>query len=184
MKIMLSDLREELLDREAIRHCLMRYSRGIDRMDEELVLGVYWPDAVDEHLEFTGSPAEFVAYCMPLMTGMDQTSHLLGNILIAIDGDRGDVETYFQAFHRLKGDSVSSARDLVVAGRYLDRFERRQDEWRIAKRVVVLDWFRHYDDSADWSVGPLGMKLSPGGRKPEDRSCLMSILNQLPAIKK
>lgn len=27
-----------------------------------------------------------------------------------------------------------------MAGRYLDRFEKRGDEWRIAARTVVYDW--------------------------------------------
>lgn len=67
-------------------------------MDAELVLAVYWPDAVDDHLEFSGSPDEFVAYCMPLMATMEQTSHLLGNTLIEIEGDSAAVESYFQAF--------------------------------------------------------------------------------------
>jgi hypothetical protein len=171
MQVKISALKEEMVDREAIRHCLMRYCRGIDRMDGALVLGVYWPDAMDEHLEFSGSPEEFLAYCMPLMSGMDQTSHLLGNILIAIENDSADVESYFHAFHRLKADATRPPTDLVLAGRYLDRFERREDEWRIARRTVIVDWFRQYEDSADWSVGPLGMKVPAGARSPEDASC-------------
>jgi len=171
MNTTLSVMQHELLDREAIRHCLMRYCRGIDRMDEELVLGVYWPEAVDEHLEFSGSPREFVAWCMPMMREMDQTSHMIGNILIVIDGHRADVESYFQAFHRLRAGDGQDARDLVVGGRYLDCFERRDDEWRIARRRVIVDWFRHYADSADWRTGPLGMDIVPGARKPDDPSC-------------
>ena len=164
-------LQAELADREAIRDCLARYCRGIDRMDEAMVLGVYWPDAVDEHLVFTGSPTEFVAWCMPLMRGMEQTVHLLGNILIAIDGVVASVETYFQAFHRLRADEHHPARDLILGGRYVDRFERRGDEWRIVKRTTIADWYREFADSGDWSTGPLGMKIVPGTRAPEDPSC-------------
>ena len=39
----------ELLDREAIRDCLHRYSRGIDRRDFDLLKTVFWQDAIDEH---------------------------------------------------------------------------------------------------------------------------------------
>jgi hypothetical protein len=35
-------------------------------------------------------------------------------------------------------------RDTIGSGRFLDRFERRGDEWRIARRLVVVDWFREY----------------------------------------
>lgn len=164
------DFYAQLADREAIRHCLMRYCRAIDRMDENLLLSVYWPDAVDEHLEFTGSPEEFVQYSFPLMQKMDQTMHTLSNILIEINSDRAQVESYFHAFHRLKGDGQETPKDLVLGGRYLDQFEKRNREWRISRRMVVVDWFRNYPDSADWSTGPLGTQISPGTRKPDDPS--------------
>ena len=60
--------------------------------------------------------------------------------------------------------------DVIGAGRYLDRFEKRGDEWRIARRDVVTDWFRQYPDSADWSQGMLGIMIEPGGRYPNDDS--------------
>ena len=39
----------ELLDREAIRACIYRYCRGVDRADEATLRGTYWPDATDQH---------------------------------------------------------------------------------------------------------------------------------------
>jgi len=61
-------------------------------------------------------------------------------------------------------------RDTIGSGRYLDQFERRGNEWRVARRLVVVDWFREYADSADWGRGPFGMKVVPGGRHPNDES--------------
>lgn len=40
---------DELLDREAIRDCLARYCRGVDRLDRALLLSTYWPGAEDDH---------------------------------------------------------------------------------------------------------------------------------------
>ena len=37
---------QELVDREAIRECLYRYCRGIDRLDEAALRSSYWPDAI------------------------------------------------------------------------------------------------------------------------------------------
>jgi hypothetical protein len=45
----------ELADREAIRECLYRYCRGVDRLDADMIRSAYWPDCVDNHLEFTGA---------------------------------------------------------------------------------------------------------------------------------
>ena len=169
MTKMVATFRAELADREAIRDCLMRYSRGIDRRDPELLRTVYWPDASDEHLDFVGTGDAFIDYVIPLLSTMDQTMHLLGNVLIDIEGDDARVETYFQAFHRLRLDG-EQRRDFEAAGRYVDRFARRNDEWRIAHRVVIIDWFRAHPDSADWSNGVLGNRTDPGGHKPGDRS--------------
>jgi hypothetical protein len=163
-----TQIRDELADREAIRDCLYRYSRGVDRCDEEALRSAYWPDAHDDHLSFSGTREELIAWSMPILRSMDQSMHMIANILIRIDGATADVESYYYGIHRVSHEG--QARDSIGAGRYLDRFERRDDEWRIARRLVVVDWFRDYPDSADWTVGPFGTPVEPGGRWPEDAS--------------
>ena len=167
MAIKVSQLRDELADREAIRDCLYRYARGMDRCDEEMLRSAYWEDAIDEHMTFKGTREELIAWSMPIVKAMHQAFHMIGNIMIRIHGNKADVESYFYGFHRVRGPD-GQPRDSVGAGRYLDRFEKRDDEWRIAKRVVITDWFREYDDSADWSKGFMGMMIDPGGRHPDD----------------
>ncbi len=158
----------ELADREAIRECLYRYCRGVDRIDADMVRSAYWPDCVDHHLEFTGNAEEFIAWSFPIMGSMDQTQHIIANVLITIAGDRADVESYFYGYHRVNmGDAKA---DVIGAGRYLDTFEKRGDEWRILKRMVITDWFRQYPDSADWEAGMLGLKPPMGSRFPDDES--------------
>jgi hypothetical protein len=153
---------QSLLDREAIRDVLMRYARGIDRCDRSLLEGVYWPDAIDDHGNFRGSAAEFIDWCLPLLRErMDQTSHMLGNILIQLDGDSAAVESYFEAYHRFRPEA-GQPYDAVLGGRYIDRMEKRGGEWRIADRIAVYDWARDYPDSADWSstdVIGLGLRI-------------------------
>jgi hypothetical protein len=68
------------------------------------------------------------------------TQHAICNELIELDGDTAHREAYFLAFHRLVRDGATV--DLLFAGRYVDRLERRDGEWRIAHRVVVHDWSR------------------------------------------
>ena len=164
-----SQFKDELADREAIRDCLFRYARGVDRCDVEMLRSAYWEDATDEHLAFKGTREELIAWMMPIVGSMDQSMHMFGNILIRIDGDTAHAESYFYGFHRIRGED-GVPRDSIAGGRYLDRFEKRDDEWRIADRVVMTDWFRDYPDSADWARGPFGMQVEPGGRYPQDRS--------------
>lgn len=169
-----SRILSELADREAIRECLYRYSRGVDRLDADMVRSAYWPDIVDNHTGFSGNAEGFIAWAFPIMGTMDQTQHFIANVLMSIRGDQADVESYFYGFHRINRPDGGKS-DVIGAGRYLDRFEKRGDEWRIARREVVTDWFRQYPDSADWSQGMLGIMIEPGGRKPDDPS--YTILN-------
>ncbi len=168
----------EQADREAIRDCLYRYCRGIDRLDVDLILSAYWPDASDEHGNFLAHSAqEFVDHAVPIIRSIDLTTHFIGNVLIAIEGDHAFVESYIQAFHRMRRED-GTRYDHMSSSRFIDRMEKRDDEWRIKRRVVVRDWFREFPDSAEWNTGQLPQRLGYGRdkplnlglRKPEDPS--------------
>lgn len=149
----ISQIRDELVDREAIRDCLARYSRGVDRFDPDMLRSIYWPDAIDDHGDQVGTVEEFIAWIEPLLKQGGQFIHMTGNSLIRIAGAVARVETYFWSVLTNPG---GSGRDYVTSGRYLDRFERRDDEWRIAARLVATDWFQEQSGTADWSKGPFG----------------------------
>lgn len=163
-----SKFRDELADREAIRDVLAKYCRASDRADADLLRSTYWPDAYDEHLEFSGGVEEFISYCIPILQTMRHSMHMIGNILIVIKDNQAEVETYFQGYHSIPQDGVRH--DVFAAGRYLDTFEKRNDEWRILKRFVTVDWFREYPDTGDWEKGPFGMQVTRGDLKPSDKS--------------
>jgi hypothetical protein len=159
----------ELADREAIRDCLFRYARGVDRCDEDMVRSVYWEDAEDDHCLFIGTREPLIAWLMPLLREREATMHTIGNILIRLDGACADAESYFEGYHVMRRDG--KAVGFLQGGRYLDRLERRDDEWRIARRKVVVDWFREYPEAGDWTKGPQGQtQIAPGGRFPDDDS--------------
>lgn len=128
-------------DRE-IRNLLYRYCRGVDRLDLELVRSCYWPDAVDDHGGFRGGVDDFIAWIGRLLPRNDVTTHQLTNILIE-PGETDDVarvETYGMADHQTVGGP--DAHNATIAFRYLDRFERRDGEWRIADRFCTTEWVR------------------------------------------
>jgi ketosteroid isomerase-like protein len=167
-----STISTELADREAIRDCLTTYCRGIDRRDVDLVREVYWPDATDDHAMMPPMSAqEFISNMEQMRNSKDleATQHLLSNILIDVVGTTAYVESYVNAYHRFRRDN-GERYDLVAGARYLDRMEKRDDEWRIARRVVKIDWLREYEDSADLENGFQGVPFVPGGHKPHDAS--------------
>ena len=51
-----------------------RYSRGVDRCDEDMLRSVYWEDAVDDHAIFTGTREELIIWVMPLLRSMESRS--------------------------------------------------------------------------------------------------------------
>lgn len=156
-----SQIRDELADREAIRDVVLRYCRASDRVDEELLRSVYWPDARDDHLEFSGGVEEFIDYSVPVLTAMRYNMHTVGNILIAINGDKADVESYFIGYHSVPNEEGVRT-DTFAGGRYIDNFEKRGDEWRIKKRLVTVEWFRELEDTQYHDTGPFGMKVPRG----------------------
>jgi hypothetical protein len=154
---------ETLWDREAIRDCLIRYCRGIDRCDRETLRGVYWPDGTDDHQSFKGNAYDFIEWCLPLTARAARTMHTISNCLIDLRGTIAKVETHFYAYEcmRKKGGSEFQ---VLVGGRYLDTLEKRGDEWRIQHRLLLVDWYRNMGAPDDLAGGVYGKGPERMGR--------------------
>lgn len=138
-----------LTDRLAISDCLSRYARGIDRLDRQLLLSVYHPDAVDDHGKFVGGPADFVDWALEMHQRLHVShQHLILNHTCDIDGDVAHTETYYLFL----GLNRSGPPWSMTGGRYLDRFERRDGHWAIARRLCLRDWA-----AVDQTVDPAQM---------------------------
>jgi hypothetical protein len=132
------DRLSELVDKADCTDLVMRVARAIDRCDAVLLASLFHPDATDDHGLFTGTATDFIAFVMPLLATMKRTQHVLGQTLVELDGDRAASETYFVAHHTLAGPEGDIF--MLAAGRYLDRFERRDGAWKISHRHAVYDW--------------------------------------------
>lgn len=160
---------ELMLARDEIRTVLARYARGVDRADAELLKSCYHPDAIEEHGgNYTGNAHAYVDGAVPRIRTMGAMQHLLGNSHIEVEGDIAWVETYVWTFARFA--QADGSLDTFTGGRLVDRFERRDGEWRIAHRRTVFDWNRDTLSCEGWCRG-LFDPARPGmhlGRK--DRS--------------
>jgi hypothetical protein len=127
----------ELVDRQAIHDCLMRYSRGVDRLDRDLLLSVYHPDGIDDHGMFVGGREEFADWVIGMHTSTHHSQqHCLLNHTVEIDGLTAHAETYYM----FVGMNRSGPPCSISGGRYIDRFEKREGVWAVAQRVCVRDW--------------------------------------------
>lgn len=151
-------LLQRMLDEYAIREVLNRYCRGVDRRQFDMVRSCYHPDATDDHGGFKGGVEPFIAMCTEILKRYERTMHFMGNLYIEVDGDKATSEAYTIAYHRLspvksaKGDRP--ARDHVVGFRYVDNFERRNGDWKIARRVCVFEWTRTDPVPPGWDFTP------------------------------
>lgn len=149
---------ESLLDREKIRDCLVTLARGEDRRDAELISSAYWPDARTDYGVFEGSFDDYLAWVVPGAEAIKNTQHVLGQSFIALDGDVARAESHVISYHRI--DMGEGERDTCIGGRYLDGFERREGQWRIAHRLMLYDWYQDWGEAIDWSGGLMGQALS------------------------
>ena len=121
----------------------MRYSRGVDRHDREALRSCYHVDSHDDHGHWKGNGQDFADFIIDsLIERSHTTTHSVANVFIELDPVDHDVarsEAYSVAYLRRTDASGEEWLD-VFSGRYVDRFERRDGEWRIADRVVVHDW--------------------------------------------
>lgn len=171
---------QQLLDRQAISDLIALYCRGLDRVDEATLRSIYHPDAIEDRGAgiFIGPAQEWITWTMTVLPVFATTQHCILNCLIDLEGDVAHGETYFHAYHRFGAleareegmNGHTGSRDamryanvqdsdlawpegdteVILAGRYLDRFERRDGVWKFAYRKMICDWCRTQPVADDW----------------------------------
>jgi hypothetical protein len=132
---------EDLVAREEIADVVKRYARGIDRIDSGMLASCYHDGATDDHGTYFSGPAdEFVRLVMSTLPRRASTMHFMGAPFIRLEGAVAKCDTYCIAHHISRPDGNGQVSDMILGLRYVDRFERRQGIWRIAKRLVLHDW--------------------------------------------
>jgi len=131
----------DLLAEREIHRVLLRYCRGVDRADEAVIAACFHPDARDDHGNWLADGASVARHIVDVIRpGTARAMHFMGNALIEVEGDTAFAESYILAFRAFDRDGVAHNRTRAV--RFIDRFERRDAQWRISERVVVDEWSR------------------------------------------
>ena len=139
---------QELLDKAAIRDAMVRYSRGIDRHDSDMIAASFTPDAHVNYGGWEDQGADNIARRLQVRIGRyDAHTHFMGDQEIQLNGDSADVETYAIIYivYTVEGTQYISTGGI----HYEDRMVRYDGEWRVQNRVVHGDWRRktRVDDS-------------------------------------
>ena len=158
-----------LEDREAIRDVLNAYAHAIDRRRWDIMERLFHDGAQFQFSTVVGDWRGFVEQARAIIDPCIAPQHQLGPVQFGFESDSvRHTDTYMTAMHTVgagypatqvfpdKGKIYSA----VVAGRYVDRFEKRGGEWRIARRTGLQDWreFREVDgvDLSDLPEGAAG----------------------------
>lgn len=162
---------DELKSREEIREVLNSMARAADRCDVELQRSCFHPGGTD----YRGVANGNFENCADTLSKWDVTSarHCIQNISFRfLDPDTANVETYVDAFHFWEADKEGEGRFEFIQARYLDRFERREGVWKIARRMTVWDECWMDSEKPSWLTGVSGefvkQKLFMRSRRDRD----------------
>ena len=148
---------QQLLDKQAIQDVIVRYCRGVDRGDAEMTGSAYHHDAVDLHAGQVFDGGNVGEGLRKMTESFSLSFHHMGNHHIEFDGpDVARCESYYSASQVVpspEGDLL-----IVALGRYLDLFERRDGEWKIAHRRVVVDHAQRMPATERHPDAPLGAR--------------------------
>ncbi len=132
----------DLQVRAAIDDALRSYCRGIDRLHAPAIEAAFHPDAMLDGYG-SGEPTPIAVFVPNVLASLRAkfvaTQHRLSNVTIEIDGHTALAESYVLAYHVI-GAPGGERTLLTFNGRYIDRFEARDDTWKIARRALRVDW--------------------------------------------
>ena len=124
-------------DKQAIRDALFLYCRGMDRLDRDLLRKVLADDCHSiYHGMFEGPTDEVIEWSIRANEELLARSHQLTNMLIEVDGDSASSEAYGSITVWTQPPDVT---EVWYRNRYLDRWEKRNGQWKIVYREHILD---------------------------------------------
>lgn len=108
----------------------------MDRFDRDLCVSAFHSDAVIAAGDFVGCAVGLYDWAQAMhQHAQVATQHNLLNNTCDIKGGTAHCETYYLFAARNRDDT-----NWLAGGRYFDRVERRNGEWRIALRTNVIEW--------------------------------------------
>lgn len=136
---MSGDALQRLVDRQEVADLCARYTSALDTRDWQRLESCFTADPVFVHPggRLEGFPA-ILARTSAALDPLDATQHLLGNVVVVVDGDTATATSYFQAQHVRAGTPGGDT--YLIAGRYADTLVRTAAGWRIAERVQEYMW--------------------------------------------
>ncbi len=156
-----------VISKQAIHELGMAYCRAVDRGDEALLRSLFHADATVISGVVNGGIDEFAPAIASIIRGNLKSSfHSVANEWVKVDGDSAVGESYVTAF--TLADEGADAAQTNSGGRHVDRYTRRDGQWKILERVFVMDFNINQPSTAIFGEGPYEQLTLRGGFKPDD----------------
>jgi hypothetical protein len=160
---------DRLISKQEITEGILRWSRGADRLDLATMQSAFHTDASINYGPGDVPCADFLQGIVAQHAAdFESTRHIIFNVLIDVDGDRATSEAGVDC--RVRFTREEGPCEMLVLGRYFDRWERRDGQWKIAHRASVLDSYRVQEVVSNAQVDGWTSGLARGSRDSSDPS--------------
>jgi 3-phenylpropionate/cinnamic acid dioxygenase small subunit len=127
-------------DRDAIAALVYRYAERLDRGDLDGVAALFAAATLRSNRHDVvrrGRDAALALYrgTVILYEGTPCTQHVITNLAIDLDGDRASARCHFSVWQARPDLPLQ----VILAGRYHDRFAKTDDRWQFADRLILVD---------------------------------------------
>ena len=157
---------QEMFDEFALRKLVHGYCRAVDRGDIAQLRDLYHPDATDDHgATATGTADELLNAITAARPHIRSMGHNVTTVNFAIDGDFAEGEIYTIATHTFNARDRDV--DVIIGGRYLDKYEKREGTWKFIARMIVTDW-AHVNDPSTVDLSHPITRDTPRGAPDEN----------------
>jgi ketosteroid isomerase-like protein len=160
---------QAMLDEFALGKLVHAYCRAVDRGDFAILRELYHHDAADAHGAFsTAGVAEFLDQLAATRPYIRSMQHNITTVNFAVEGERAEGEIYTIATHTVAG--ATGDVDVIVGGRYLDKYAKRSGTWKFTERMIVTDWAHVNDPSTVTLTHPITRDAPRGALDAGDPS--------------
>lgn len=157
---------EQVEAKQALHTLNTRFSRALDRMDRNLMKSL-WVDGAQVDIGIhQGDAQDFAAEVTNDNGRLESSFSSISNEYFEVEGDRANGELYVINVSTVVEGGEKT--DLLIGGRYLDRYQKVDGDWKIASRTFVHDWNMSHPTTAIWDEGLFGMIKLRGTRDKSD----------------
>jgi ketosteroid isomerase-like protein len=127
---------EELLAEREIYRAIVRFARAMDERDWDALAALTTADvSADLGTGPLRGTQQIIQVIRSYLDACGPTQHLLGNVLIDVDGDSATSRCYVSDMHLGAGDAEGLT--FSTLGDYHDRWRREDGGWRMCHRTKL-----------------------------------------------